>query len=201
MTHKDDFIPTPLEAVFYAVLTVVITLIGILRFLTDYLAQDTYNASETFVKQASTYFHSGLEFIDSFSFSPSTAVFLFWSLAGVVVFSLLQAVYNLYAAAKEDVDISTHFLHPRNFVQSAFWVEVLLQTLAHFSLFVMLLLCSLVVGFALTPLSVSSAQTLFDGVNLSTVLGFLASFVMLYVGVVVLAVILKLFLKRKQVII
>lgn len=182
----------------YGVLTLVIIFVTNLRFLTMYLLSDTNDALSVEGATFGDYFGRVVDVVEKLPFLPNSAVFVFWSLVGLVVYSLIQSIYNVYAEVKNDIDITTHFMHPSNYIRWKFWVEVVLQLLAHISLYVLTVLGAFLVGYVLAPLAAVFTRQLVDGPSLESLVRFISSGLLLYIGVLVFALILKIFFKRKQ---
>jgi uncharacterized membrane protein (DUF485 family) len=195
---RDLLVPNTLEMVFYGALTLVVIFVANLRVLTDYFL---YDASGTVAVQDVTfgsYFDRMIDYVESLPFLPNSAVFVFWSLIGLVVYSVLQSIFSVYAEVKNDINITSHFLHPTNFIRWQFWAEVAVQFLAHISLYALTLLWAFLVGYVLMPLSASFARQFFKAPDVGGLIQFVTGAVLLYIGVLVFALILKLFFKRKQ---
>lgn len=198
---KDYLIPSRLETVLYLAVTIVVLFVANLNFLTTYLLHDTGNVPQTGSEAFQMYSSGFFGFIEGLPFVPSSAVFIFWSLTGLVIFSLAQSVYNVYAEVKDDIAVDTHYMHPSNYTRWQFWVEVLVQFTAHLLIYGLIILWGLLLGFVLIPVSGALLQQLFSSITPLGVVIFATSFVLLYVGILVLAILLKLFFKRKQLII
>lgn len=195
---RDYLIPTRLEAIFYLVFTGLILFVANFSFLTNYLLHDSGNVPDNGEAAFQMYFDRIFEFIEGLPFVPSSAVFIFWSLTGLAIFSLAQSVYNVYAEVKSDIAVDTHFLHPSNYTRWQFWGEVFVQFAAHVLLYSLIILWSLLMGFVLMPLTAVLIQRMLSDVGLLNLITFLSSFVLLYIGVIIFALLLKLFFKRKQ---
>ena len=195
---KDYLVPSKLELVFYVILSAVIVFLANFNVLADYLLHNTGGVPKFEQGITSLYTDSLLSFIDGLAFIPTSAVFIFWSLVGIVVYTIFQSVGSLLAELKTDIDITHKYLHPRHFLRWQFWAEVFVQLIAHVSLYALIVLWAFLLGYVLIPLSALFSSRLFAGLDFYNILSFVSSFVLLYVGVIIFALILKLFFKRKQ---
>ena len=198
---KDHLIPSKLELVLYGVLTAVIAFFANFSYLTTYLLHETGNVPKMNEGAFSIYVDRILSFVENLPFLPNSAVFIFWSLVGLLIYSFLQSSYNVYLQVRDDIDMATHFLHPSNYIGWKFWAEVLLQLLAHFSLYAVIILWALLTGYTLIPLSAYFSRQFFAASSFESLPAFISSMILLYIGVLVFAMILKLFFKRKQLVI
>ncbi len=197
-TVSDYLVPSKLEVLLYFFVAVAIVFVANLTYITTYLLNQTGNVPQTGEDVFRMYSDKFFEFIEGLTFVPSSAVFIFWSLTGLFVFSLAQSVYNVYAEVKNDVNVDTHFMHPSNYTRWRFWGEVFVQFSAHILLYGLIVLWGMLMGFVLTPLVAILAQRLFADTNTYSLVVFAASFSLLYVGVLIFALLAKLFFKRKQ---
>lgn len=198
MNVRDNLLPSKLEFLLYGVLSIIIAFFGSVRFLTDFLLSGTEFGFESLSEQADQNVDNALQFIDSLNFTPATAVFVFWSVVGVIAFSLGQAVINSYLEFKHDVDVTTKFIHPRRFANLQFWLDAILLTAAHLSLYIMLLMWSALLGFVLAPLSANAVQGAVLDTSLVSIVILLCMLVLLSIGVLIEAVLIKLLFRRKQ---
>ncbi len=198
---KDYLSPSKLELVFYGVLSFVIIFAANFNYLANYLVHNTGGVPEFDKGITSLYTDGFLSFVDGLAFIPTSAIFIFWSLVGIVVYTILQSVLGLLAELKNDIDITQKYLHPSNFLRWKFWAEVFLQLIAHISLYSLMVLWSFLLGYVLIPLSTLFSSRLLGDFDFYNVASFIGSFALLYVGVIVFALILKLFFKRKQLVI
>lgn len=195
---RDYLVPNKLEMVLYLAVAVAILFVANFKYLTTYWLNSTGNVPQTGEDVVQFYADGFFQAFEGLAFAPSTAVFIFWSLVGLIIFSLAQSVYNVYAEVKNDITVDTHFLHPSNYTRWRFWGEVLVQFTAHLLLYGLIILWGLLLGFVLTPIVSVVAQQLFLEMKLLSLVMFLSSFVLFYIGVLMLALLLKLFFKRKQ---
>lgn len=195
---RDYLIPSKLEVLLYFFVTVAIVFVANFTYITTYLLNQTGNVPQTGEYALRVYSDKFFEFIEGLAFVPSSAVFIFWSLTGLLIFSLAQSIYNVYAEVKKDINVDTHFMHPSNYTRWQFWGEVLVQFAAHVLLYGLIILWGMLMGFVLTPLSAILAQRLFTDTNVPSLLIFICSFLLLYIGVLIFALLAKLFFKRKQ---
>lgn len=195
---RDYLVPSKLETALYFVVAMAILFIANFKYLTTYWLNSTGSVPQTGEEVVQLYSDSFFQFIEGLAFVPSLAVFIFWSLVGLTIFSLAQSVYNVYAEVKGDINLDTHFLHPSNYTRWRFWGEVVVQFTAHLLLYGLIVLWGLLLGFVLTPISSAMAQRLITDMGLANLAMFSSAFVLLYIGVLLLALLIKLFFKRKQ---
>ncbi len=194
----DHLVPSKLEALLYFIVAIALVFIANIKFLTTYFLNETGNVPQTGDEAIQIYSDKFFEFIEGLGFVPSSAVFIFWSLTGLAIFSLAQSIFNVYAEVKNDIRVDTHFMHPSNYTRWQFWAEVFLQFAAHILLYGLITLWGLLMGYVLMPLSAVFAQALFAETNVLNLLTFISSLALFYVGVLVFALLAKLFFKRKQ---
>jgi len=198
---KDAVIPSKLENLLYAILAVVISVIGNLAFLATLLANESLYIAESFSEALALYVQETIGFIDNLTIAPVGSVFLFWSLAGIISFSLLQSFISVAKEIKNDVDISTHYLHPKHYIKPLFFLEVVLQGLAHGLIYLLILGIGILVGGVFAPIAI----ILFQGVLLTFTFElfaiYIGSLVVLWFGIVVMASVTRLLLMRKQIVI
>lgn len=194
----DYLVPSKLEVLLYFIVTIALVFISNFKYLTTYFLHQTGNVPQTGDEAIQLFSDKFFEFIEGLAFVPSSAVFIFWSLTGLLIFSLAQSVYNVYAEVKNDIKVDTHFLHPSNYTRWQFWGEVFVQFTAHVLLYSLIILWGLLMSFVLMPLAAIFVQRLFIDTSVLNLLAFTSSFMLLYVGVLVFALLAKLFFKRKQ---
>lgn len=197
---KDYLLPTKAELVFYFSLSIFVLFVANFNYLRVYLL---YSGADTDVSTNvfSQYFSQLVQIVNGTPYLPEGTVFIFWSLVGLVVYSIIQAMYNVYHSAKENVQIATHFLHPTNYTNARFWGEIALQFIAHVSLYALTVLWFVVFFYVLIPIGSVVVRHFLEAASIGSFLNFIGSFVLLYIGVVTLFLVLKLFIKRKQLLI
>lgn len=195
--NKDYLLPTKLELIFYAVMTLLVVFIANFNYLTAYLLQ-TGGVPNTGRGIIRLYVDGFLRFIDGLVFIPTSAVFIFWSLVGIVVYTILQSVYSMMVELRNDIEVTTHFRHPGRFFRLLFWEEIFLQFIAHLSLYGLIVLWAFLLGYVMIPIGAFFSSQFLLNMKLYNALSFLSSFVLLYIGILVFALLLKLFFKRKQ---
>lgn len=196
---KDQLLPTKLELVFYVVVSLVIIIVANINNLASYFLNDLKLQGKDDLP-LNIYITNSISYIEKLPFLPNSVVFVFWSIVGVVLYSLIQSLYGVFVEFRSDVNITNHFLHPKNFIKWQFWAEVVVQFLAHISLYALVILWGLLLWYVLIPSAALFAGQLFGGLGLVVILKFIGSFTLLFVGVLVFALILKIFFKRKQLI-
>lgn len=195
---KDQLLPGRLELVLYGIVTLVIIFITNLKDLAGYLLNEPNIQTTTYNGTFGAYFERIVDYVESLPFLPNSAVFVFWSLVGLVVYSLAQSIYNVYAEIKNDIDMTTHFLHPINFIRWQFWAEVAIQFLAHVSLYALVVLWGFLVGYVLVPIVTLFTRQFAEDPDFENLPRLASGILLLYIGVLVFALILKIFFKRKQ---
>lgn len=199
MNLANNLVPGKLEILLYGIVASVVVAIGNLSFIADQLLKETGATSDTLFGLFKAYVGNIFGYVDNFSISAAGAVFLFWSLAGVIAFSILQSVLNVSAEIKNDVDVSTHFLHPRNYTNRKFWFDVLSQFAVHVLLYVVSLAWIMFMALAVVPFSVNTSRYFFADINILNGVMFACAFILLYICVVVFAIFVKLLFRRKQI--
>jgi len=199
MNLANNLVPGKLEILLYGIVASVVVVIGNLSFFTDQLLKETGATSDTLFGLVKAYIGNIFGYVDNFSISATGAVFLFWSLAGVIVFSILQSVLNVSAEIKNDVDVSTHFLHPRNYTNRNFWFDVLSQFAVHVLLYLVSLAWIMFVALAVVPYSVNTSRYFFADKSMLNSIMFACAFILLYICVIVFAIFIKLLFRRKQI--
>lgn len=192
---RDYLVPGKLEMFFYFIVAIVVLFVASFQYLTTYFTGEIRPIDEEAFRMYSNGFFG---FIEGLPLVPSAAVFFFWSLTGLAIFSLAQSVYNVYAEFKGNVNLDKHYLHPSNYTRERFWNQVLVQFTTQLLLYGLIILWGLLMGFVLTPLAAVLAWRLFTHAGVASLAVFISSFLLLFIGVLVFALLLKLFFKRKQ---
>ena len=199
MNLANNLVPSKLELFLYGILTSIIVVIGNFGYFADQLFRETGSSSETIVEIIKLRASDAASVFDNISIAAAGSVFLFWSLAGIIVFSILQSVMNVSAELKNDVDVSTHFLHPRNYTTAKFWTDVLSQLATHIILYVIFISWLILMAVMTAPLAIEMSQYFFTEINVLNTIIFASAFILLYICVIIFATLAKLLLKRKHI--
>src|SRR5579872_769590 len=105
MELKKTLLPSTLEIITDAILTAVLLILGNFSFLAK--AYGLGDAALYFGSLSSSTWRQALNTLSSFSFTPTVVSFLLWFIVGLVLLSLLQILYDVYATVREDIFIST----------------------------------------------------------------------------------------------
>lgn len=195
MSEDYELLPNKLEIVLYLVITGIIVIGGNFTYFAAQLLRETGATKVTVGNMLGDGLDKLLDFVDNLSLTPTAAVFIFWCLAGIAVFTFLEASYSVYKQLKDDLDVSTHFLHPSNYSNKRFWLGVLYSFLLRTMVFALAALWSLVIAFILVPVGITFSLYFFADISArANLFSFMAASVLLYIGVLVMGVVLKLLL-------
>lgn len=197
MAFREDIIPNKLELLLYAILAAVITFFGNFSYFTNQLFGTTAGTHQSLGEMFHIFLGDLLMFLDGLSFTATTAVFIFWSLAGIAAFSLLQSMYNTYIEIKNDIRVSVHFLHPRNYSNMRFWFGVLLQMLAHVTTCLFIAVCLLLLAFVLIPVALTLSVAFFSDASIGDGIALISAFLLLMFGLAVFGQAIQLLFRRR----
>lgn len=196
---KNAAIPSKVENIAYFLIGFVVSVLGNLAFFAERLAGASLYISEDYQDVLDLYIEQLLSFVDSLAVAPASAIFVFWSIIGILSFSILQSVLGVVSEIKEDINITTHYLHPRHYAKASFAIEVLLQSVAHMALYCVGIVTGVLIGTVLAPVSVSLLQSLLLTFTFELGLFYAASLILLWFGIAVIAGCVRLLAIRKQI--
>lgn len=196
---KETLLPSKLDNLLYLLVGFTITLMGNFGYFAERLAGDSLYISENLRQAAELYGQQIINFIDNLGFAPASAIFIFWSLAGVLSFSILQAFISVGSEVKNDIDITTHYLHPQHYAKWSFLVEIIVQGFAHLIIYIVGITVCVLVGTVLAPVAISLLQSLALSFTLELLFVYIASLVLLWFGILLVATTVRLLLMRKHV--
>lgn len=193
----DRILPTLFEAAGMFVVASAILIIGNTKSLLDYYSLGSLN--EVLQNSAGQAVRSGLDKVDSYSFTYSLVTFLVWAIIGVVCFSIAQVAISVYNELRQEEQVSSNaYIHPRSFRRSLFWKQVLtdlvLSAVGMFGLLGGLFLLLLYV----LPISLTYTRSFLVGFEIMRAPWFLIGFFMLYLWMLILTTVLKLTLNRHR---
>ncbi len=128
---KDRLTPTLTETIMLFALTLFISILGNARKLTDDLIKGggVDDSSETIIQIVGGYFQNALSLLDAFSFAPNAVVLAFWGFIGVLVYSTTSSFIRVAKEVKNDVDIASHYLHPRHYARKQILIDMIIYSL------------------------------------------------------------------------
>ncbi len=190
-------LPTPFELASLLLLAVALIGIGNTRQLLDYYGLDS--STTVIQNSAGSAINSGLSKLDAFSFTGRIVTFAIWSIIGVFCFSVVQAIGRVYRGLEEDEAISSNrYVHPRTFVRSAFWKQVI-KDFTGLLVGLALLGSALYLFFAYSlPAALAYTRLFLLGVSASRIGAFVLGFGILYAWLIVLCGCIKLLVNRRQ---
>lgn len=200
MTQRQNaLVPQKLELVLYGVLAIFISIAGNLTFFSRQLSLVDDSTEETVVSTIGYYILDAIRFIDAFNISAVSAVFVFWSVVGILALSIIHAVYGVYNEVSQDVKIATKFYHPSNYTNRRFWLHVLWQSILNTALYIIGIFAAFFVAGVLAPIAIKGASDLVSSFALFDVFLLLAALCSLWAGLLLLATCLRLILLRQQI--
>lgn len=197
---KNILIPTKLEAATYFTLTCSVIFVANFGYISGRLLKDSGYGAQTAAGILELYAHNILSLIERIKWTPSVAVFIFWSLAGLAVFSISQVLHHTYKDVGGTIKVSTRYLHPSNFSQWRFWFRAFMNFIWHILLVGTILTWAMLIGLVLIPRNSILLKHLFETANLKAVMEFGISLLMVYFATLIVATAVKLLFRRAAVI-
>lgn len=190
--------PSAIEYAATASLAIGVVLLANTRQLLGY-----YNleASNQVVKNsASNVVESALKSIDSLSATSGIVTFLIWAVVGIVCFGIVEAV----ASAAHEIQLesqlsSRRYVHPATFTKTKFWRGVLLNTTTLLLGLILLAAASFVFIVFLLPLGLAYSRPFLINFNFVSLLDILLGVVVIFAGLLVLDICVRLLLWRRRV--
>ncbi len=141
----------------------------------------------------------GLGKLDNFSITASAVTFAIWAVVGMLCFSIVRALARVYQEVELDAELSSNrYIHPSTFKRGDFWRQVTED-------FALLLISLLIFGAVLVvfvsvvlPASIAYGRDFLSDVSIIRLGDFLLGLVLLYVGLIVVDIALRLVLFHRQ---
>lgn len=193
-----NLIPTVYETIGLVALSLLVVLLGNTRELLDYYGlQSSGQVIKTSAGQA---IGNGLNKLDSFSFTDRVVTFIIWAVIGMLCFSVVQGIAKVGHDIEYEERLSSNkFVHPKTFRKGAFWVQV-------FKNFIMLvvslaILCALLflILLYILPASLAYCRVFVGGINLTSAADFLIGLAIIFFGLLMLDLSLRLVVNHHRV--
>lgn len=199
MRPSNALVPYKSELVLYGFIALLIAVVGNLEFFARQLGLIDRASDQSVVIVSGQYLQEGLNYIDGFSLSAASAVFVFWSLTGIVALSIIHSVSEVYSEVSQDVSVATKFYHPSNFSTLKFWKNVIVQTILNAGLYVVVLFSVFFVSIVLAPIVITALEDVVSSVSVPGIAVLAGGYLALWAGVTILGVGLRLILLRKHI--
>lgn len=127
--------PTLAGNLFYLFLTTAILLASSLELIFELVTQDKETAA-SLTDVISSEFNQLLEALSSFSSTASIVTFIFWAIAGSIIYILVMVAYTAFSEAGYALNVETHFVHPKDYEKGS-WIKLLIiRSLLHIAVLI-----------------------------------------------------------------
>ena len=104
--------------------TLLVVFINI-RLISDTLFQNSSEGFEFIDNQIAVNSSKIFEAINNFTYTSTAVTAILWAIVGITLYSVLRFLFNEVKAIGDDINISTRYVHPKNFNQPGFWLSTL----------------------------------------------------------------------------
>ena len=196
---RETLLPHKIETALYVIVATFISFAGNFAFFAERLADDSAYVAKNFNEANDLYQQQFVSFFDTLSFAPATAVFVFWSLAGIFAYSIFQSVLNVVQEVRADVDINSHYLHPKHYATKQFVVDTFRHSMVNTLLYTIGVLAALLVGFVFSPVAIKSLEGLLVSFSFPLFLIYIGAVLLLALTILIVATCIRLILLKKQI--
>ncbi|MDZ7786095.1 MAG: hypothetical protein U5L95_03170 [Candidatus Saccharibacteria bacterium] len=190
--------PHKVELLLYGIIAAMIMTLGNFDFFARQLGLIDHTTNAVITDVISGYINDGVRFIDGFSVTAVSSVFLFWSFVGILTLSVIHTVSETYHEVSQDVEVATKFYHPRHFSTKKFWVGVIKQAVLNSGLYVIVLFFVFFVSVVMSPVAVSALHEVVSNLSVASIGIFVGAAFALWLSLVILGVGIRLILLRKH---
>ena len=195
---KEKFIPSVLEFILCLVISLMIGVIGNTTSVLGIL-QENIESNLTLESLLSRYGEDFLIYIGSFRLTSDIVLWLFWSLVGLISYTIIEGIIKLYSALNEDMKISFKYVHPAGFKLKQFWLSVLANTTIRIFYLTLAVLWLVVLGLIFIPVNIQLLDYLLNQRSLLPFVFFISSLFLLTLGLLMFLISLNLIFKGKVV--
>ncbi len=143
----------------------------------------------------STTIGDGLQYVDSFTFTPGLITFLTWSIIGMLLFSFIQALLRATGTLQFERDVSSNrYVHPVSFNRKRYWHNILSDITMSLGLLIALIFYSTMYLLFIVPVSFSYTQHFLLNTSLSNLPLFFLGVFTIFAGSLLLYTIVKAFI-------
>lgn len=171
--EKTELSTISYEVILLFIISVLLTLIINMRLLSDFVANRNQYVYSIVSSELEDKTSSFLTSIDSFPLTPTIVTMLLWGIVGAIAYFITFFIVRSTSEVKTTIDISSlHYVHPKHFRASNFWLSVVLHGIyilltvllatawIIFSFQILLPLCSLLMYVALNEFTQSFVSAL-----------------------------------------
>lgn len=197
--HLKYLIPSVFEVIAVAFAAIVIVLLANSRQLLSYY--DLQSSNQLIKSSAGGAMSQGLSRLDNFTWTGPVVTFLIWAGVGVICFSIAQGLVRAYQEFEFEEELSSNrYIHPSTFTKAGFWKGVA-KDFAGTTVSLLLVAASVICFLLLVlPVGMAYSRVFLFGVSVSNFLYIVLGLTVIFAGLVVIDVLMRLLLQRRRLI-
>jgi len=137
--------------------------------------------------QLVSHVNDGLKTIDSLNATPAFVTFITWGIIGLVLLSLLQALYHTSRTLEYERELGTNeYVHPQGFNPKGYWRHLAVNTIVSLCLFSAFIVAAALFVLFVVPVGFAYTQQLIIDPSLQNIGTFLLGAFTIFAGTALL---------------
>lgn len=198
MKQTNMLMPQKAELFLYSIIAFLLSVLVNLDFYMHDLGLIDHMTGQTVIEVFDNYIDSFVSIFDGTTIAPASAVFIFWSLIGLLTMSILHQMHQVYIELQENIEVATKFYHPKHYSTLRFWRSVIARSLENGLFYVFTVVSGLLVFKFFVPLASNALTDLYLQTGIVEILIYAGSFAALWGAVTIFGIVLRILVGSKR---